>query len=149
MLTRFSGRATLYISVPRSCEFASLNSDVRRFGDPGARMASQSLHDYLDGDAWNYLLSPGNSDAPLSGIPFPAVWLHSCCSPGNCCDLRSGTASALGLGSDYPKGSNLGRTNGPDPWEPVDHTAKPHHHNFSARVRAISASDRNRLTRSL
>ena len=49
-----------------------------------------------------------------------------------------------------PKGSNLGRTNGPDPWEPVDHTAKPHHHNFSARVRAISAvSDRNRLTRSL
>jgi hypothetical protein len=66
--------------VPRSCEFASLDSDVRRFGDPSARMASQSLHDRLGGDAWNYLSRPENSDTPLSGIPFRAVWLHSCCS---------------------------------------------------------------------
>jgi hypothetical protein len=77
---------------------ASLGATSRR--GPGA-----SSWAVTHGTIW---LSPENSDAPLSGIPFPAVWLHSCCSLSNCCDLRSGTASALGSGSDYSKGVTWG-----------------------------------------
>src|SRR5258705_5226711 len=62
---------------------------------PSPCMASWAV---THGTIW---LPPENSDAPLSEIPFPAAWLHSCCSLSNCCDLRSGTVSALGSGSEW------------------------------------------------
>ena len=55
--------------------------------------------------------------------------------------LRSPIGNRLGtrLGKRLLQRGNLGSTNGPGPWGPVDHTIKLYHHDSSARVHAISA----------